>query len=106
MEDDEINIKIEEFLGWTVHSGICCEVIPDKHGDPELEPIGDVRDYCNDLNFMHEAVQSLSEPQKADFAMHLNHLTGQEKKLCGWIHLVCEVTSRQRAEAFIKTIEK
>jgi hypothetical protein len=69
-----------------------------------------VPDYCNDLNAMHEAEATLDFEQAELFEDELCDVTfknndGLENPLpCRFS--VCHATSRQRAEAFLKTIEK
>ena len=62
-----------------------------------------VPDYLHDLNAMHDAWSALTMPQKANFAVGLNKLTGLENNICGWIHLI-GATAPQRAEAFLRTL--
>ena len=77
MTDEQINWAITEAIG----------------ADPHWKC---ARDYCNDLNAMHEAEHSLPYVQ-----------------LCNYIDLLIEfspeaavATSRQRAEAFLRTLGK
>jgi hypothetical protein len=57
-------------------------------------------DYCNDLNAMHEAEKIVKKGFKCTYDEELNLIS--ERDYC----LVWETTARQRAEAFLKTLEK
>jgi hypothetical protein len=67
------------------------------------------RDYCNDLNAMHEAEQEQwrkSHNSRYVFLYELNKiLRPTVGNRVEYIHLL-DATARQRAEAFLKTIEK
>jgi len=54
------------------------------------------RDYCNDLNAMHEAEKLLTYKQFEDYLM----------ELLGVIHEPILASARQRAEAFLRTLDK
>ena len=58
------------------------------------------KDYCADLNAMHEAKKSLSSNQWWVFVEHLINICG------GGIALCISATARQRAEAFLRTLGK
>jgi hypothetical protein len=63
-------------------------------------------DYLNDLNAMHEAEKVLSRGehyyQTGGFGLYVENL-GLVR--CGRLHLI-EATAAERAEAFLRTIEK
>ena len=61
------------------------------------------KDYCNDLNAMHEAEKILVDGIAATYAECLSETTEAE-----WSddkHFFC-ATARQRAEAFLRTLDK
>ena len=57
--------------------------------------------YCNDLNAMHEAERVLTKAQWQEFVDHLAKGWGSVSD--AWKD-VCHATSRQRAEAFLRTL--
>ncbi len=80
MTDEQINWAITEAIG----------------ADPHWKC---AKDYCNDLNAMHEAEKTLNN--------------GQIEIYCGFLHKKnhgvwwgTHVTARQRAEAFLRTLGK
>lgn len=67
---------------------------------------GDVPDYLNDLNAMHEAEKTLTKEQQRSFALIL-----QGRQMGGMDYLAQDfraihATAAQRAEAFLRTIGK
>jgi hypothetical protein len=88
MTDEQINIAIHEACGW--------EYKPKNCGGA---------DCCNDLNAMHEAEQMLSESATIYYTDNLYDMAIEIKKKTGkWNPY--GLKSRQRAEAFLKTIGK
>lgn len=61
-----------------------------------------VPDYLNDLNAMHEAEKVLTAGQLETFRENLSDLLGDSCRMGFAIH----ATAAQRAEAFLRTIEK
>jgi hypothetical protein len=105
MTDEQINIAIAEQCGWknlhkipqiaSLHSG-WSGIKPDT-GNDEFIP-----DYCNDLNDMHEVEVKyilVDGDLTADYWNNLYDTT--ESTLWPFAS-----TARQRAEAFLKTINK
>jgi len=107
MKEGQQRIKIAEACGyskgWDYRSG--CSATPWNEWCIKSLP-----DYLNDLNAMHEAEATLDFEQAELFEDELCDVTfknndGLENPLpCRFS--VCHATSRQRAEAFLKTIEK
>ena len=75
------------------------------------------RDWCNDLNAMHEAEKVLTECADDNYAKFNNYLYHLEMIVCnahgkdctdydGWSGFIAFATARQRAEAFLKTLGK
>ena len=101
MTDEQINIAIAEACGYKnvtigVTEGTIRVVVGYKHHTFDEE----IPDYCNDLNAMHEAEKIF------DHALY-----------CRYINELCDITIKgnnsmymatavQRAEAFLKTIDK
>jgi len=118
MTDNEIRIAIAECLG-KFEPSKCKPSIEQLEAILEnkspltvvtLEISGEIRacpDYPNDLNAMHEAINSLPEELQFRFTEKLESVI---KPLCGkpwtWIWLCATATARQRAEAFLRTIGK
>ncbi len=71
--------------------------------------------YLNDLNAMHEAVDTLNNDQQWQFTKHLNNITCDINHndpddwfthSSDWIWRMVNATAAQRAEAFLRTIGK
>lgn len=112
MTDEKINIAIAEACGWTFEKfnvrdpeghrlSYVCGLGRDKErynveNAAEAIKRGLIPDYCNDLNVMHEAekvVRALPE-KRITYAHYLMNLAGD----------AYHATARQRAEAFVKTL--
>jgi hypothetical protein len=94
MTDVQINIAIAEACGWT-DTKIVNEGGKLMYGQTE------VPDYCNDLNAMHEAEKVLGEIysiKSCEYDDWLQSIIEHDQK---W-----RATARQRAEAFLKNINK
>jgi hypothetical protein len=108
MTNEQINIAIAEACGWIIIKACDGSLI----GKPKNEqgPMDEIPDYCNDLNAMHEAEKTLDFEQAELFEGELCDVTfknndGSENPLpCKFS--VCHATAHQRAEAFLKTINK
>jgi len=59
------------------------------------------RDYCNDLNEMHEVEPYLGSSQQVRYLKELGFIPTLKH---GWV--LCRATAHQRAEAFLRTIGK
>ena len=66
-------------------------------GNETIVQIHHLPDYLNDLNAMHEAEKILSKEQWVIYEQHLNRM-----KVFPMVH----ATAKQRAEAFIRTMEE
>lgn len=86
MTNEQINISIEEIIR------------PALHGNIYRPP----RDFCNDLNAIHEAEKMLNEEQKEIYFLDLMCLYGKWPKSIQAI----QATAKERAETFLKTLEK
>lgn len=116
MSDDEINIAIAEACGWTIFTNGS-----DRRGDWHVKRPGytgagyttghAVPEYTSDLNAMHEAEKVLEhEPVcGGDFGSYLDTLVdlacANPSHPSGYTTAVT-ATARQRAEAFLRTIDK
>lgn len=94
MTDEKINIAIAEACGWKGN-------LIDRDMEGNLWP-RDIPSYCNDLNAMHVAEETLGDPAiRREYSSILGCLVK------GYICLdAIYATARQRAEAFLKTIGK
>lgn len=110
MNDNEMRIAIAEACGWTriefgPYDGSPFGWPPNKQNcDKFLLP-----DYLNDLNAMHEVVNSLSFNERLEWLSWIDKLTEDpdDKKDQSWLPLrLIRATARQRAEAFLRTIGK
>jgi hypothetical protein len=105
MSEEEINIAIAEYRGWQilepeVHKAITYHWAIEPDSSKSILP-----DYCNDLNAMHDAEKTLSRGQNYHqlygFGFYVNTLT----QICYQQHILT-ATASQRAEAFVRTIDK
>ena len=96
MTDEEINIAIAEACGWKYANNETHA--PDGSFWWSKEP--EIPDYCNDLNAMHEAEKVFDT---ALYCRYINELCDLTIKGNNSMYMA---TARQRAEAFLKTIEK
>ena len=95
MTDEQINIAIAEACGW--------KKLSEYNGawGRDLQRTYLLPDYCNDLNAMHEAEKVLGE---------IYSIKSHEYE--DWLQSIIEhdqtwrATARQRAEAFLKNINK
>jgi hypothetical protein len=92
-------IAIAEACGWTHTKTINNpdETPYGRHPDSNEEWALPLPDYLNDLNAMHEAEKTLSDDNLKSYR--------------GWLVVVCNgehwrATAAQRAEAFLRTIDK
>lgn len=108
MTNEQINIAIAEACGWYEEdneSEICWtldELTYCLHED-------ELPDYCNDLNAMHEAEETLDLQKAGVFAEQLRVTVYRTTRLPhvdsgSFAHV--HATASQRAEAFLKTIGK
>ncbi len=102
MTDDEINKAIAE---------ACGIVGKDQWGPLYRTKDGVVRncpDYCKDLNAMHEAIRIFDYEQCEEFEEHLcdicERANDEAENPAPWRFAVVHATARQRAEAFLRTI--
>jgi len=94
MTDEQINAAIAEACGWTnVHPANRSGKAPGTDYTSNYEHIPD---YCNDLNAMHQAEGALSDGDLWTMKYNLP-LQGD---------LEFRSTARQRAEAFLRTLDK
>lgn len=122
MKDEDINIAIAKEMGYKFagEASFDAETVGWKAADEfAMKPDGGmvfkhaIPDYCNNLNAMHEAVQSLSNKEYIVFCDTLKRMT--EVEWHAQIHsenanvfwrYINEATARQRARAFLRTIGK
>lgn len=103
MTDDEINKAIAEACGWILTA------MNWWHKDGEYFAFPP--DYCTNLNAMHEAEMSeeMTFNQKwiesiVEISLHESALTIERTDGWDWVAFVSRLTARQRAEAFLKTL--
>ena len=99
MTDQQINAAIAVACGWRKEDGVWMWT---ANGIDWTSP--ELRDYCNDLNAMHEAEKVLAPKNWNRFSEkwwnYYHHL------LDGDVHKTIHATARQRAEAFLRTLGK
>ena len=98
MTNEKINIAIAEACGWKYVNNETHAPDGSFWWSKELE----IPDYCNDLNAMHEAEKILSDESHADYACELVKTIRRNGE---WFESV-SATAAQRAEAFLRTINK
>jgi hypothetical protein len=112
MTNAQINMAIAEACG--MHGAWELKITPcgcDGQWD-YFNPQGNrLPDYCNDLNAMHEAEKFISNKHKeSDYWFLLRELLDFPDAESEWDTLyffdAIHATARQRAEAFLKTINK
>lgn len=86
MSEEQINEAIAEFV----------------NGDNE----GPFQNYCNDLNAIQDAVMTLPENKRVLYGAHLAFACGHTVKGSVGLWKISTATSRQRAEAFLRTLGK
>ena len=106
MTPEKQHIAIAQVFGWT-------ETEPWLNGERCFEreestcgwKLSDIPNYLNDLNAMHEAEKVLTVGQRVTYASQLCLIwtghTDRAVPIWFWI----EVTARQRAEAFLRTLK-
>lgn len=87
MKNEQINIAIEEIIRPALHGNI-------------YHP---TRDYCNDLNAMHEAEKVLTHIRAAEYARILTSIAWQSEQP---VFAPMTATARERVEAFLRTLGK
>jgi hypothetical protein len=120
MKPEQQRIAIAEECGWTpTPEGLFTK---DPAGlKPPYKNAEHLPDYLNDLNAMHEAEKVLNNAQGADYVKALDmilrrdqnangtweiHCACDEKTVCYRIFPFVHATAAQRAEAFLRTINK
>lgn len=104
MTDEQINQCIAEACGWTeIRNSVYRHHKPWGHPPLNRDRIKLLPDYCNDLNAMHEAESILDEDCRNGFRLELLNVT-DSKYFGGFDHI--HATARQRAEAFLRTLDK
>lgn len=103
MSTDQINVAIAELCGWTVVNGVICNTIPDNHGDPMLEPVGNLPDYHGSLDAMAQAEATLTDGEDEHYWVTLHRITDSwaARDWEDW-KAVGSATAAQRAEAFLR----
>jgi len=96
MTNEQINIAIAEACGWKYVNNETHAPDGSFWWSKELE----IPDYCNDLNAMHEAEKTLTYAQGGDMTLWIQRMT------CAGYGPQLFATAAQRAEAFLKTINK
>lgn len=94
MTNEQINLAIARALGWhsihTSKTGI-------KGMKGPLRRFMPIPNYCNCLNAMHEAEKVFDCPDPYESALI---------KISGGAEYLWHATARQRAEAFLRTVDK
>ncbi len=113
MTDEQINIAIAEACGWTdcehVEALGLCKGKHENALPQYLTGHSQLPDYCTDLNAMREAEQKLWSMNWELRCEFIHQLAKLIKPRYGYQMLALDaldVTSRQRAEALLKTIGK
>ena len=102
MTPEEQRIAIAEACGWQVWHQENSVWLGESPDGVEHVPIPN---YLNDLNAMHEAEKVLTTMQGVDYAGYLGKVVARAARKLGQHH-VWHATAAQRAEAFLRTIDK
>jgi hypothetical protein len=108
MKPEEQRIAIAESCGWTDLRWIGAAGEKELYGKPAVRPGGIcVPDYLADLNAMLEAEKTLDEPQSNEYIAFLYYGDRHEH---AWDQTAAfeaaTSTAAERAEAFLRTINK
>ena len=121
MTNEEINIEIAEYYGWRNireqdyqpfgtdpyidgPSQVWVGIHPESDIDSKEYEV--IPDYCNDLNAMHEAENTIKDPiQQSFYAEYLGDCGSFEKGEYPTFRFV-NSTAKERAIAFVKIIRK
>jgi hypothetical protein len=108
MTNDQINQRIAEACGWIEvgeceNGGFRLRGFPPDRYEAHRKPIPN---YCTDLNAMAEAESTMTQLQWAYFVAKLAELTRQPGRCDIPAQILLQARSRQRAEAFLKAVEK
>ena len=114
MTENEINIAIAESMGWTRLPKKPEYIGQGKWTDPNGIPKITSPDYCNDLNAMHEAVETLPRTLRLRYAIEIMDACASYPIGCvpDWerdrqsLVNIAQATAAQRAEAYLKNINK
>jgi hypothetical protein len=98
MTDFEMNLAIAEHFGWKRHPMIQW-IVTDPKYPHSVQPLNTIPKYCEDLNAIHEAENTLTIIEQDEYWNFLWDVTGSEFELC-------HANAIQRAEAFLKTVGK
>ena len=109
MNDKQINIAIAEACGWKdISHRKFMTPLGNKPTGPNSYTVDQpVPRYTTDLNAMHEAEKMLDDPQTEEFVNNLCRIldfTTNEPWQDYDVFQVVHTTARQRAEAFLKTL--
>ncbi len=95
MTNEQINAAIAKARGWRKEDGVYV-----WHGNGIDRTCWELWDWCNDLNAMHDAEATLTDANMFVMAHHIERLVAARGQ--HYFH----ATARQRAEAFLRTINK
>ena len=103
MTDEQINAAIAEACGWKVTTS-SFGIPPTQTAFSKLHGYDELPNYCIDLNAMHEAEKVLkSWDQYTNYHAWLGYCGGNK---IVQLHECITATARQRAEAFLRTLDK
>jgi predicted ABC-type transport system involved in lysophospholipase L1 biosynthesis ATPase subunit len=100
---EQQRIAIAQACGWKRQEPDSCFF--DDPTESFQEYVGDLPDYCNDLNAMHQAETVMTDRQRTSYLDKLYEVCNPHSMLNDDWNLTC-ATAAQRAEAFLKTIGK
>ena len=105
MTDQQINAAIAEACGW---KAVCVDgdsgFYKGFDNGAELRP--DLPDYCGDLNAMHSAEKVMPDESWLEYTNMVRKIFGPMRSVPAWGKSYLHLTARQRAEAFLRTLEK
>ena len=111
MTDEQINAAIAEACGWKLQCspehqkategwqfGHTFAINPSN----EVVSRNSIPNYCTDLNAMHEAEEMLPDEIWLEYSDNIQPL----RSVSAWVKSYLHLTARQRAEAFLRTLDK
>ena len=105
MDEQQQRIKIAEAYGYYNINAKCWRAWFNEEVNGKLSVVEKtVPDYLNDLNAMHDAIESLSYQDQVDWVYTLGEVLGFRNRN-DWNEItMLQATAEQRAEAFLRTL--
>ena len=112
LSDEELQIKVAELCGWTSIHPAHDSLFGTRHWPDGQSAEGDeVPNYPQDLNAMHEAEKTLPTDRIKKYVYQVSKVASNGNPNAHLFHVqgavaLTTATARQRAEAFVMTMEE